>query len=385
MIYAKFSSRFNFSAVTLLAAASLISCPITASAQDTTGYTPPPMYDDKTPPMVPPEAKDGYIVTPKDSPQPVEQQSPQARPSVITPRTSVDPVAPSAPVSPNAPSAATPPKMMKPIVEGEPASAAPSAKKEIAAPEAKAPVPPQKPAAQNVEPVKAVAVPRPKPMTEPKKVETSNATKGNTVTKAPVSSEEQRTSPVKRDPSVSAIQGPKTMPALPAQGVDKQALPDAAAQNADGGETILERHQKEAKASREEIKPIVPAPKAGVAPASFDRGENDALKKSIPFEPGQIGLKPDVADPVAAGVSKELDDESRKEWRVQIKAYATPHGTGLSSDRRIALSRALSLRSTLITQGIPASKIDVMAEGLEAENGKPGDRIDLYLYGPKQR
>ena len=107
------------------------------------------------------------------------------------------------------------------------------------------------------------------------------------------------------------------------------------------------------------------------------------LKKIIPFQPGQIGLPQAEADPIVAGIVKQLDGEDKKDWRVQIRSYATPHGTGLSSDRRIALSRALSLRTTMIAQGVPASAIDVSAEGLQSQSGGPPDRVDVYLYGPK--
>jgi outer membrane protein OmpA-like peptidoglycan-associated protein len=191
--------------------------------------------------------------------------------------------------------------------------------------------------------------------------------------------------PVKRDPHVSAIKGPKTMPALPARNVEQQVTFEAAPETP---ETIMERHRKEAQAKRAgepTLTPVVPAPNPNVQPAEFDRGGQDVLKKIIPFQPGQISLPSADADPIVAGVVKELDREEMKDWRVQIKAYATPHGTGLSSDRRIALSRALSLRSTMIAQGVPASKIDVLAEGLQSEGASPPDRIDLYLYGPKDK
>jgi outer membrane protein OmpA-like peptidoglycan-associated protein len=191
--------------------------------------------------------------------------------------------------------------------------------------------------------------------------------------------------PVKRDPHESAIQGPKTMPALPTQSVDQQQTFEA--KDAPKEETtILERHQQEAlKEKREEIKPVVPAPKANVAPASFDKSGQEALKKTIPFQQGQIGLSSDQIDPLAAAVVKQLDAREREEWRVQIRAYATPYGTGVSSDRRIALSRALSLRSALIAQGVPAARIDVLAEGLQSDNPKQPDRIDLYMYGPEAK
>lgn len=130
------------------------------------------------------------------------------------------------------------------------------------------------------------------------------------------------------------------------------------------------------------LTPVASLP--NVTPASFEPAAQGILKKSIAFTAGQIGLLPADLDPISAGVAKELSADTKEDWRVQIRAYATPYGTGLSSDRRIALNRALSLRTALITRGVLASRIDVLAEGLQSDNSKPGDRIDIYLYGPTQ-
>lgn len=187
------------------------------------------------------------------------------------------------------------------------------------------------------------------------------------------------------------------MPSLPVDDVDEHVIFDAP--QTQDEPTILERMQpaKQSPAPvapadsvpphtpvEKSVTPIVPAPKKDVTPATFDNGGQNGLKKIIPYEPGQIGLPAAETDAIAAGVVQELDAEGKKAWRVQIKSFATPHGAGISSDRRLALSRALSLRSSLIAQGVAASRIDVLAEGLQTDNTGPADRIDLYLYGPKE-
>lgn len=267
---------------------------------------------------------------------------------------------------------------MKPIVEEV------YIKRDKTAPDAvktpAAPVPPKKPDVpvksgdddRTVTPSnKPAAVPAPSPALEESK------------TPAPVSAEDSRTAPI-RDPHVSAIKGPKTMPALPTGEVAAEPLFKAEENPAEP--TMFERQQMKAqedvKKDTVELVPVVPRPKEGVTPASFETGEQGALKKSLSFQPGQIRLEEAQTDEIAAGVVKELEGEDKEDWRVQIRSYATPSGTGLASDRRIALNRALSLRSSLIAQGIPAGKIDVMAEGqAPAQGGAPADRIDLYLYG----
>lgn len=244
----------------------------------------------------------------------------------------------------------------------------------------------EKPAAKKETP--KAEEPRTEQIKKPAKVQTPSKPVAPEPSTEPPSAEAPVIKPVQRDPSQSAIKGPKTMPALPTEAVDEQVTFDAKEQVAapESAQTIMERHQQEARAKSKNregtLTPIVPAPNPNVTPASFDPGEQGVLKKSIPYQPGQIGLPPADTDPIVAGVVKELGNDDKEDWRVQIRAFATPHGTGLSSDRRIALSRALSLRSSMITQGVAASRIDVMAEGLQTDASKPGDRIDLYLFGP---
>lgn len=64
--------------------------------------------------------------------------------------------------------------------------------------------------------------------------------------------------------------------------------------------------------------------------------------------------------------------------RLQLKAYAGGSGETLSSARRLSLSRALSVRSFLIEQGIRSTRIDVRALG-RAEDSGPPERVDIVL------
>jgi hypothetical protein len=286
------------------------------------------MFDDMTPPMVRPEKPSGNLVEKKVSPPPVVEKM-QEKPVVVAPRVSVDPDAPKI--------------------------------RQI-------PIPPKKPAAAPV------------------------------VSQAPAPS-----MPASEKPKYeSAIKGPKTMPALPAEKVDTQVLYNG---DEDKGAqlTIFERQQKMAAEEKktatqavttvpanissgkavEPIDPVVPRPKDSSSAVRFETETQQALKKVIHYEPGQIRLVEGVTNSIAAGVVKELDTEDKRDWRVHIKSYATPHGDGISSDKRIALSRALSLRSSLIEQGVPANRMDVLAEGIPADGTKGVDRIDLYLYQTK--
>ena len=69
-------------------------------------------------------------------------------------------------------------------------------------------------------------------------------------------------------------------------------------------------------------------------------------------------------------------------WRLQIQAFASPSGHGISSARRTSLSRALSVRSYLLDQGIRAHRLDVRALGAKT-NRDPQDRVDLVFLNPE--
>ena len=63
-------------------------------------------------------------------------------------------------------------------------------------------------------------------------------------------------------------------------------------------------------------------------------------------------------------------------YRLQIKAYAGEPSLSASNARRLSLSRALSVRSHLIKNGIRSTRIDVRALGNKTSVGEP-NRVDL--------
>ena len=63
-----------------------------------------------------------------------------------------------------------------------------------------------------------------------------------------------------------------------------------------------------------------------------------------------------------------------------VLAYAAGKADDASVARRLALSRALAVRSALVAEGIPSSRIYVRALGTQAGGGPP-DRVDISLLG----
>ena len=64
--------------------------------------------------------------------------------------------------------------------------------------------------------------------------------------------------------------------------------------------------------------------------------------------------------------------------RVEVRAYASSSGVTESQARRLSLSRALAVRSSLIALGIRSTRIDVRALGSKGQTVPP-DRVDLQI------
>lgn len=85
---------------------------------------------------------------------------------------------------------------------------------------------------------------------------------------------------------------------------------------------------------------------------------------------------PAGADATLRDVAQRLNaDES---LRLQVVAYADGTPEQASQARRLSLSRALTVRSYLISQGVRSTRIDVRALGSRASDGPP-DRVDLLI------
>lgn len=66
--------------------------------------------------------------------------------------------------------------------------------------------------------------------------------------------------------------------------------------------------------------------------------------------------------------------------RARVTGYATTQGDSRVRARRLSLSRALAVRSHLISLGIDGMRIDVQALGDKASGG-PADRVDVMISG----
>lgn len=186
----------------------------------------------------------------------------------------------------------------------------------------------------------------------------------------PVKKPVKTQSPAKAPPPPSAgiVKGPKTMPAVPADGVQSDKTFSAAPEKPE--DTLLERHLKKqtARQKREEnTAPPAPLPEEDVQnPAKF----------TIPFAAGQTDLDTKQALTLSHNIARRLRQDPS--LRLQIESFAGAVDNGRSSDRRVALNRALAIRKALLSEDIAPHRIDVRAMGAKTDQ-TPLERVDLYL------
>lgn len=161
------------------------------------------------------------------------------------------------------------------------------------------------------------------------------------------------------------VKGPKTMPAQPPENVDTQTLVKA-----EQTETILARVQKDERKKKAEEKQR----KETLKPDLKNTENPDLIRMN--YAQGGSGLDIQKTSLLKEKAVPFILGQARA--RIQIVSFATAFDTGQSSDRRMALKRALEVRQFLIDEGVEPSRIDVRALGDNAQDNQR-DRIDLVF------
>lgn len=175
---------------------------------------------------------------------------------------------------------------------------------------------------------------------------------------------------------------PKTMPAVPPVKVEANPIPNMAnlppidpedRQRPTAGEIMMDdaltRHMVK---SDKDVKEVL-GMKDDV-PSSEDMNQF-----SIAFKPTNIELNQDDRKLLDRTVIQRLSTDAK--YRVLIRSYASRSDGTESSARRTSLSRALVVRSYLLSKGIQPTRIDVRALSDQTQE-KPLDRIDMSLIAP---
>ncbi|GBQ13405.1 OmpA family protein [Swaminathania salitolerans] len=134
------------------------------------------------------------------------------------------------------------------------------------------------------------------------------------------------------------------------------------------------------------VPPAVPVPTHPPVPpedvkASADaKGETQTVGKGLRvlFSPDSSAMTQAMIDAVSAEGRKLA---AQPGLRVTLWSSASGSTEDLSTPRRIALARALAVRSILIRAGVATTRIYPRATGLAAEGVTPPDRLDIVAEG----
>ncbi|MDP6388331.1 MAG: OmpA family protein [Alphaproteobacteria bacterium] len=114
---------------------------------------------------------------------------------------------------------------------------------------------------------------------------------------------------------------------------------------------------------------------AALTPTVAPKISSDGNHILIGFASGSSELPESAKGPLA-----ELAQRMKKEenLRVQLKGYAAGNGKSPSQARRMALFRALTVRTHLMKQGVRSTRMDVRALGNKVDGGPP-ERVDVVV------
>lgn len=153
------------------------------------------------------------------------------------------------------------------------------------------------------------------------------------------------------------------------------------------GERIYRsRNRVKTESSAQPQQESMPVQQASVTPEDMGAARKDLPQSSLvaapsayalTFPAGEADLPVEAKSTIDSGIVGAL--KSQPQARVQIVAWASAPDGKEGSARRTSLSRALAVRSYLISQGIDATRMDVRAMGLQADKKAEKDKVDIIL------
>lgn len=194
---------------------------------------------------------------------------------------------------------------------------------------------------------------------------------------------------------------PAAAPTQPVEVAKAAPAPEAPKPAAEAAPAPKELVRKEAEAPKVDATPAPAAPKVMAdappppPPSAVEPKEvESAMKDAAAQQTNTAALPPAQASNVriafqseqskmpstAEAELKELADLLKKQPddRVQLLAYAGGESLSASKARRLSLSRALTVRTYLMSQGVGSTRIDVRALGNKTTE-EPFDRVDVQI------
>ena len=171
------------------------------------------------------------------------------------------------------------------------------------------------------------------------------------------------------------VKGPKTMPAVKKSNVDTETLFQPENSQPTG---LIDRvqEQKKEQEKKDRIAIVAPPPSLEVEQdILLERLKDNTQKMLLPFSPAVSEVNSSQKFALQK-ILLEMDKNINS--KIQIKSFASPQGGEESSDRRIALSRALEIRYFFLSQGVDARRIKLRALGGQT-TVTPMDRVEIYL------
>ena len=121
--------------------------------------------------------------------------------------------------------------------------------------------------------------------------------------------------------------------------------------------------------------PVPIEPTAAVASVNSSADIKPGRAARIEFGPSATKIPGDVREKLRILAESVRDTP---DLRLQLMAYAGEEGLSASKARRMSLSRALSVRSFLIENGVRSTRIDVRALGNKTSE-QPANRVDVNI------
>jgi len=202
------------------------------------------------------------------------------------------------------------------------------------------------------------------------------AASGNTSTKMKVKTEANDASDLPAVKLKAPEPGPMPEP-MPTVAADKP-LNKKTAEKTTLTDTSQSKPTAKPKAGKKAAEPLTEAKAkntriAALDPTEAPKAPGDAIQILFPADES---LLPQGAQASLAAIATLLGQDET--LRLQLKAYAGGGADAASHSRRLSLSRALSVRSELIEQGVRSTRIDVRALGNKSES-RAKDRVDIIL------
>ncbi|TPW34916.1 OmpA family protein [Oecophyllibacter saccharovorans] len=121
--------------------------------------------------------------------------------------------------------------------------------------------------------------------------------------------------------------------------------------------------------------PVVANPQAGSRIVPLPQANGTSADLRVLFAPNSAALN---AQTIEALRKAGHDLAAMPERRIFLRAYAELPGQDVSMPRRLALQRALAVRSLLVSSGVATTRIYPVAYGRPSpQDHDPGDRLDL--------